>query len=102
MVTLEQLRLYLRIDSTYEDELLESFLKVARLYLNEAVTDFETNYEQYSGFAEISDLLMLVLATELYQNRDNSAHTFSYTVRSLILQLQCFEAEKEQSKCDKE
>ena len=32
----------------------------------------------------------MVLATEFYQNRDNSPHDFSYTVKSLLAQLQYF------------
>lgn len=90
MVTLEKLKSYLRIDVDYEDDLLQDFLTTARAYLTGAVTDFETNYSASEEFASKADLLQMILATEFYQNRDNSEHNLSYTIRSLIAQLQYF------------
>ena len=90
MVTVEKLKSYLRIDISDEDDLLEDFLKTARVYLTGAVTNFEENYLSSEEFASKADFLMLVLAAEYYQNRSNDEHNLSYTIRSLITQLQYF------------
>lgn len=93
MVTLSKFKNYLRIDSSYEDELLEQFLGNATAYLIGAVTDYRKNYSTYPEFADKADLLTMVLAAEFYQNRDNSEHSLSYTIRSLMTQLQYFPAD---------
>ena len=95
MITLERLKSYLRIDSDYEDDLLEQFMEAATAYLVGAVSDYRNNYSRYPEFATKADLLTCVLAAEYYQNRDNSAHDMSYTIRSLMAQLQYFPADTE-------
>lgn len=90
MVTVDKLKSYLRIDGDYEDELLQEFLTTAKAYLTGAVSGYSDNYATYPEFASKADLLQMVLAAELYQNRDNSPHDMSYTVRSLMTQLQYF------------
>ncbi len=89
-VTVAKLKSYLRLDSDYEDDLLQEFLTSAKAYLAGAVSDYAENYSTYPEFASKADLLTMVLATEFYQNRDNSPHDFSYTVKSLLTQLQYF------------
>ena len=93
MVTLTKLKSYLRIDEDFEDELLEEFLGNATSYLSGAVSDYRKNYATYPEFADKADLLTMVLAAEFYQNRNNSDHSLSYTIRTLITQLQYFPAE---------
>lgn len=93
MVTLEKFKSYLRVDTDYEDDLLQNFLTTARAYLVGAVTNFEENYSVSEEFASKADFLQMVMATEFYQNRDNSEHNLSYTIRSLITQLQYFSEE---------
>lgn len=90
MVTVDKLKSYLRIDGDYEDALLQELLTTAKAYLAGAVSNYSDNYSTYPEFASKADLLTLVLATEFYQNRDNSPHDLSYTVRSLMAQLQYF------------
>ena len=90
MVTVDKLKSYLRIDGDYEDELLQEFLTTAKAYLTGAVSGYSDNYATYPEFSSKADLLQMVLAAELYQNRDNSPHDMSYTVRSLMTQLQYF------------
>lgn len=91
MVTLEKFKQYLRIDdSDYEDELLNQFLGNATTYLKGAVSNYQTNYDIYPEFADKADLLTMILAAEFYQNRDNSEHNLSYTIKSLMTQLQYF------------
>jgi len=90
MVTLDRLKNYLRIDADFEDELLEQFLGNAISYLKGAVSNYQANYDVYPEFSDKADLLTMILAAEFYQNRDNSAHSLSYTINSLMTQLQYF------------
>lgn len=93
MVTLEQFKTYMRIDADFEDSLIEQFLETATKYLTGAVSNYQINYDNYPEFAKKADLLTMVLAAEFYQNRDNTAHSLNYTVRSLMTQLQYFHSE---------
>ena len=94
-VTLDKLKQYLRIDSDYEDEILQDFLDTAEAYLKGAVSNVEENY-QYEEFATKADRLQIIIAAELYQNRDwrnDSLQDYSYAIRSIINQLQYFAPE---------
>ncbi len=91
MVTLSKLKSYLRIDIDAENELLQGFLETARAYLTGAISNFTENYSTYPEFANKADFLQMILAAEYYQNRDNSEHNFSYTIKSLMAQLQYFD-----------
>ena len=90
--TLEKLKAYLRIDSDYEDELLNDFLNDAKAYLQGAIANFDENY-QHEEFATKADRVQVIIAAELYQNRDSrndSRNDYSYTVRSMLNQLRYF------------
>lgn len=89
-VTLEQFKNYLRIDTDWENDLLQQFLDTATDYLKAAVSNYDDNYTNYPVFASKADLLTMVIAAEYYQNRDNSPHSLSYTMQSMIVQLQYF------------
>lgn len=94
-VTLDKLKQYLRIDSDYEDEILQDFLDTAESYLKGAVSNVEENY-QYEEFATKADRLQIIIAAELYQNRDgrnDSRNDYSFAIRSMINQLQYFAPE---------
>ena len=94
-VTIEKLKQYLRIDGDYEDELLQDFLNTAVSYLQGAIGNYNINY-QNSEFAAKADLLQMTIAAELYQNRDSRndpRKDYSFTVRTMINQLQYFAAE---------
>ena len=41
MVTLSNCKVYLRIDTDFEDKLIEEFISAADLYLKSAITDYE-------------------------------------------------------------
>lgn len=90
MVTLEQFKSYMRIDVDWEDDLLQQFLDAATNYLTGAISDYADNYTNYSEFTNKADLLTMIIAAEFYQNRDNSEHSLSYTIQSLMTQLQYF------------
>lgn len=91
-ITLEKLKLFLRIDGNYEDDLLNDFIDTAAAYLRGAISNFDEKY-QYNEFATKADRLQMIIAGELYQNRDgrnDSRNDYSFTVRSMISQLQYF------------
>lgn len=90
MVTLDKFKSYMRIDVDWEDELLQQFLDTATNYLSGAISDYAENYANYSEFTAKADLLTMIIAAEFYQNRDNSAHSLSYTIQSMMTQLQYF------------
>ena len=96
MVTLEEVKLYLRIDTDFEDDLIEGLLEVAGGYLRDGVTDFDINYARDEKYAKKADLLTKVLVAEMYNNRDSrndSRTNFSYTVQSMMNQLKYYAME---------
>lgn len=96
-VTLEQFKNYLRIDTDWENDLLQQFLDTATDYLKAAVSNYDDNYTNYPVFASKADLLTMVIAAEYYQNRDNSPHSISYIIQSMMTQLQYFYADSDSS-----
>lgn len=89
-VTLAQAKLYLRIDSTYEDTLLESFMGAADSYLAASIDGY-TDKLSDADFAAKADMVKLALVSEMYRNRDpanDQRDTFPYYITSQIAQLQ--------------
>lgn len=89
-VSLEQFKKYLRIDTDWEEDLLQQFLDTAVDYLKAAVSHYDDNYTAYPVFASKADLLTMIIAAEYFQNRDNSPRNLSYTTQSMLVQLQYF------------
>lgn len=83
----------MRLDSDAEDELLEQYLNAATAYLKGSDDYYQANCAENAEYAAKADVLTLIIASELYQNRENSVHDMSYTIRSLIAQLQYFAAD---------
>lgn len=90
MITVDDLKKYLRIDGDEEDELLEAFIGTAITYLSGAVDDYYTLYAYYPEFAAKADLLTAIWAAEYYQNRNNEEHNMSFAAKALMTQLQNF------------
>ena len=89
-VTLTEAKLYLRIDSTVEDTLLTDIVTAAESYLRDAVDDYDT-FTSDTNFAAKAKIAQLALITEMYDNRNASTNQdFSYTIRSLITQMQYY------------
>ena len=95
MLAIADVKMYLRIDGNAEDRLLNRLITTAEAYMRGAVTDFDakiakssaTDADNFSVKAETAELAII---SELYEHRtapDKQAD-FSYTVRSLITQLQ--------------
>jgi len=95
-MTLEKVKLYLRVDGNEEDDLLESFLNAAESYLRNAITNYADYYETNEKFQAQADLLKLVIVSEQFNNRDgrnDPRNNFAFVIRSMVNQLQYFVAE---------
>lgn len=95
MVTLADIKKYLRIDDDDEDALLEKFLDVAESYLRNAISGYENFYNDNERFQAQADLLKMVLVSEQFNNRDgrnDPRQDFSFVIRSMVNQLQYFVA----------
>lgn len=96
MITLDECKIYLRIDTDEEDSLIENFIEVAESYLIDGVTDYQKNYSADEKYQQKADLLKKIIVGELYNNRDSRNDTrtnFSFTVQSMMNQLKYFTAE---------
>lgn len=95
-MTLEEVKLYLRVDGNEEDDLLESFLNAAESYLRNAITNYADYYETNEKFQAQADLLTMVIVSEQFNNRDgrnDPRNNFAFVIRSMVNQLQYFVAE---------
>lgn len=89
-MTVDEAKLYLRIDGDDENELIEALIASADSYLKMAVDDFEA-LKADKDFKSLSDMVEKLLISELYENRGvgaDSQKDYSYSVRSMITQLQ--------------
>ncbi|WP_196600035.1 head-tail connector protein [Pectinatus frisingensis] len=89
-VTLDEAKLYLRVDSTVEDDLINNLIAASESYLKDAVTDYETNIAD-SSFAAKAKIAQLAVITEMYENRNSTqdgAKDYGYAIRTLITQMQ--------------
>lgn len=96
MITLDDCKLYLRIDTDEENSLIEDFIEIAESYLIDGVTNYLTNYSANENYQKKADLLKKIIVGELYNNRDSSNDTrtnFSFTVQSMMNQLKYFSVE---------
>ena len=90
-VTLEDVKLYLRIDGDAEDSLLQACMAAADSYLISAVSDFSACYDASADFAAKADLVKQALVSEMFRNRDPSNDgraDYPFYIRSQITQLQ--------------
>lgn len=97
MLTLEKCKLYLRIDTDFEDELITDLIEVAESYMIDAVTDYQKNYPADEKFAAKADHCKLAIISELFGNRDprnDNRNSFSYAIQSMVNQLNYFEPEE--------
>ena len=96
MVTLSNCKVYLRIDTDFEDKLIEEFISAADLYLKSAITDYRHLYETDEEFEKKADILIKVLVAEMFQNRESRndmRNDYSYIIRSMMNQLKYYAKE---------
>jgi uncharacterized phage protein (predicted DNA packaging) len=83
IVTLEEAKAYLRIDSSYDDLLISSLITASEEYLKNA-----TGVE-YDSSNELAKLFCLVLISDWYENREmvGKEDNVRQTIRSILMQL---------------
>lgn len=90
-LTLERTKEYLRVDSDDDDALVTSLMVASASYMAAAVDGYSEKCKSDSQFSALGDAVELALIAEMYENRNVSgqeAKDYSYTVRSIITQLQ--------------
>lgn len=90
-ITLEAVKVYLRVDGTLDDDFLTSCIAAAESYLSSAVADFPALYSADPRFTVKADMVMYALISEMYRNRDptnDGRDDYPYYIRSQITQLQ--------------
>lgn len=88
---LEKTKKYLRVDGDDENELIKQFMETAASYMHGAVDDYDTTAASNSDFSRLGEIAQLSIVAELYENRNaggQETKDYSYTVRSIITQLQ--------------
>lgn len=90
-LTLEEVKLYLRVDNEEEDKLIETLVDSAYSYMNNAVDSFNDKYEK-ENFKSMCDIIILTLITEWYDTRiyskDDRKDKVSHIITAMIQQLQ--------------
>ena len=90
-LSVEDIKLYLRIDNDVEDAMLQRLIAQADAYLAGAVDDFAAHCKTES-FDKQADIVRAAIVAEMYNNRDcqeDKHQAFPYFIRSAIAQLQC-------------
>lgn len=90
-LSVEDIKLYLRIDNDVEDAMLQRLIAQADAYLAGAVDDFAAHCKTES-FDKQADIVRAAIVAEMYNNRDcqeEKHQAFPYFIRSAIAQLQC-------------
>lgn len=82
MITLEQAKLYCRIDNDDEDELINNLIKVADEYIKTACGDYDKNSSK-------AELCQRILVNHWYENRSAVGNTrgLKYSLDNLLVQI---------------
>jgi len=90
LVTINEVKQYLKLDYDEEDDLLKLLIENAEIYIEDAVCDIAKMDEKSKKKAK---LLALVLVSDFYENRSMNviksmsiSEKVRYTVHSIILQ----------------
>ncbi len=87
-MTLEDVKLYLRIDGDVEDTLLTQLLTASDSYMADAVTNYRTYYGKDDDYTAKADVARHAIISDMYENRNADAlQQYGYTVQSIIRQL---------------
>lgn len=90
-ITVDDIKLYLRIDNDVEDNMLQQMIDRADAYLDGAVDNFAECCKD-DKFGKKADTVRMAIVSEMYNNRDcqeEKHQAFPYFIRSAIAQLQC-------------
>ena len=82
MLTLEQAKLYCRIDNQEEDELIKTLIEVADEYIKTACGEYDTSNPK-------AELCQRILVNHWYENRAATGSTkgLKYSLDNLLLQI---------------
>lgn len=96
MITVDEIKEYLRIAYDDEDRLLASFIVAAYAYLRNVVDDFDLLYVQYEDFKSQADLVARFYVGELYDNREQMQGDVKlpFMCRSIITQMQLYKVKE--------
>lgn len=67
MVSLEEIKNYLKIDFEDDDSLIEDFIQQAQIYIDSCCG---IEYKKYEDKVKLSELLMKKIVSDLYENRE--------------------------------
>ncbi len=91
MVTLTDIKTYLRIDDSDNDDLLILLKETAASQMRNTITDFDKKYnlsaEESADFVKIADLCIVILVAELYDQRIGggaNAVRYSYIAGNML------------------
>lgn len=101
MVTLTDIKTYLRIDDNSNDDLLILLKESAIATMRQSITDFEIKYkvseeEENPDFIKIADLCTVILIAELYDKRigdGTQAIRYSYIAGNMLEILEYYPVE---------
>lgn len=90
-MTLADIKEFLKVDGTADDANITALLNAAVSHVRGAVNNYDTYYGNDQDFTNLADMVTKIMVLELYdrplQTHDGAAD-YSYTVRSMITQLQ--------------
>lgn len=90
-MTLADVKEFLKVDGTADDANITALLNAAVSHVRGAVNNYDTYYGNDQDFTNLADMVTKIMVLELYdrplQIHDGAAD-YSYTVRSMITQLQ--------------
>lgn len=90
LLTVEEAKLFLRVDYDEDDDLIRLLIDNAEIYLKDAIDDYGSKIGN-ERFQNKVKLAMLVLVSNWYDNRDftefKTDEKVRYTIHSLIQQM---------------
>lgn len=93
ILSLKEVKNYLRIDYNEDNELLQSLMVAANTYLKSAIDKYDKKKES-EYYKDRIKILNCSLIQEWYDNRESyETKSLSYTIRSLITQIQMGDVE---------
>lgn len=90
-ITLNDVKVYLRIDTDAEDALLNKLMAVSMATLTGAVDNYNLLITLKPQLAEKGDMIQLTLIADLYENRNlegQAPQSYSRVVETMLHQLQ--------------